>query len=67
MQAYFTQPAGSAQPEQWVSAAGAAADETSAPSAAASAPQPTSQSERAVMHPEWHDPEWRYYHGAWGG
>ncbi|MBM4459481.1 MAG: hypothetical protein FJ011_17280 [Chloroflexi bacterium] len=22
---------------------------------------------RAVMHPDWHDPEWRYYHGAWGG
>jgi hypothetical protein len=37
------------------------------PCAAASAPQPASQSERSVMHPEWHDPEWRYYHGAWGG
>lgn len=22
---------------------------------------------RAVMHPESYDPEWRYYHGAWGG
>jgi hypothetical protein len=30
-------------------------------------PQPANQSERSVMHPEWHDPEWRYYHGAWGG
>jgi hypothetical protein len=38
-----------------------------APAAASSAPQPASQSERSVMHPEWHDPEWRYYHGAWGG
>lgn len=22
---------------------------------------------RAVMHPESHDREWRFYHGAWGG
>jgi len=29
--------------------------------------QPASQAERSVMHPEWQDPEWRYYHGAWGG
>ena len=32
-----------------------------------SAAQPDSQAERSVLHPEWHDPEWRYYHGAWGG
>jgi hypothetical protein len=25
----------------------------------------TTQAERAVMHPERHDTEWRYYHGAW--
>lgn len=25
------------------------------------------QAERSVMHPEAYDPEWRYYHGAWGG
>lgn len=67
MQAYPTQPASSAPSEQWMSAAGSATDEASAPSTAASAPPPTSQSERSVMHPEWHDPEWRYYHGAWGG
>ena len=24
-----------------------------------------SQAERAVMHPDYSDPEWRYYHGAW--
>jgi|YNPBryantNP2012_1023418.scaffolds.fasta_scaffold01760_7 hypothetical protein len=34
--------------------------------AAAAATQST-QAERSVMHPEWQDPEWRYYHGAWGG
>jgi hypothetical protein len=27
--------------------------------------RPTSQAERAVMHPERHDTEWRYYYGAW--
>jgi len=26
--------------------------------------RPTSQAERAVMHPEHHDPDWRYYHAA---
>lgn len=31
------------------------------------ATQPSTQAERSVMHPEWQDPEWRYYHGAWGG
>jgi hypothetical protein len=25
------------------------------------------QAARAVMHPESYDPDWRYYHGAWGG
>ncbi len=25
------------------------------------------QASRSVMHPENYDPEWRYYHGAWGG
>jgi hypothetical protein len=25
------------------------------------------QASRSVMHPESYDPEWRYYHGAWGG
>jgi hypothetical protein len=25
------------------------------------------QAARSVMHPESYDPEWRYYHGAWGG
>ncbi|MGC8781842.1 MAG: hypothetical protein ACP5UQ_13350 [Anaerolineae bacterium] len=29
--------------------------------------RPSTQAERSVMHPEWQDPEWRYYHGAWGG
>jgi hypothetical protein len=24
------------------------------------------QASRSVMHPESNDPEWRYYHGAWG-
>lgn len=41
--------------------------EPPAPSATSSAPRPASQAERSVMHPEWQDPEWRYYHGAWGG
>jgi|GEM_PF-2275598 hypothetical protein len=27
-------------------------------------PRQTSQAERAVMHPEHHDPDWRYYHAA---
>lgn len=35
--------------------------------AASTAAQPSTQAERSVMHPEWQDPEWRYYHGAWGG
>ncbi len=25
------------------------------------------QAARSVMHPDGFDPEWRYYHGAWGG
>lgn len=25
------------------------------------------QAALSVMHPESFDPEWRYYHGAWGG
>ncbi len=25
------------------------------------------QAARSVMHPDSYDPEWRYYHGAWGG
>ena len=25
------------------------------------------QAARSVMHPDTYDPEWRYYHGAWGG
>jgi hypothetical protein len=25
------------------------------------------EASRSVMHPESFDPEWRYYHGAWGG
>ncbi len=38
------------------------------PESAPSAP-PTrdEQAARSVMHPESYDPEWRYYHGAWGG
>jgi hypothetical protein len=31
------------------------------------APHPTTQAERAVMHPGRHDLEWRYCHGAWLG
>jgi hypothetical protein len=27
-------------------------------------PRQTSQAERAVMHPEHHDLDWRYYHAA---
>ena len=49
-----------------------AADQLSGDSAANSPctfpPNPcegTSQAERAVMHPEHHDAEWRYYHTAW--
>lgn len=45
-----------------------AATERPAPSAAS---QPTSQAERAVMHPppmpglgDHHDPDWRYYHAC---
>jgi hypothetical protein len=26
--------------------------------------RPTSQAERAVMHPDYSDPDWRYYHMA---
>ena len=25
----------------------------------------TTQAERAAMHPDRHDLEWRYYHGSW--
>jgi hypothetical protein len=39
--------------------------EESAPSA--SPPSVGEQAARSVMHPESFDPEWRYYHGAWGG
>lgn len=48
----------------------AAAPEVTArqhPTYQSGAAQPDSQAERSVLHPEWHDPEWRYYHGAWGG
>lgn len=34
---------------------------------ATAAGMPSTQAERSVMHPERQDPEWRYYHGAWGG
>lgn len=37
------------------------------PTYQSSAARPDSQAERSVLHPDWHDPEWRYYHGAWGG
>lgn len=37
-------------------------------SAAPAEPQPKStaheQAARSVMHPDYHDPDWRYYHGA---
>lgn len=36
-------------------------------SAAQPAPHPAVHAARAVMHPEHHDPDWRYYHGAMGG
>jgi hypothetical protein len=44
-----------------------AAIEAQAPASESGTTQPVTQAERSVMHPEWHDPEWRYYHGAWGG
>jgi len=28
---------------------------------------PTSQAERAVMHPDHRDPDWHYYHVTWAG
>lgn len=31
------------------------------------APPPADHAARAVMHPDRHDPDWRYYHGAMGG
>lgn len=31
------------------------------------APTKHEQAARSVMHPDGFDPEWRYYHGAWGG
>lgn len=34
-------------------------------------PQPDStaheEAARSVMHPDYHDPDWRYYHGAMAG
>ncbi len=34
-------------------------------------PQPNGtaheEAARAVMHPDYHDPDWRYYHGAMAG
>jgi len=35
--------------------------------AAPAAPHPVDHAARAVMHPDRHDPDWRYYHGAMGG
>ena len=31
------------------------------------ASHPADHAARAVMHPDRHDPDWRYYHGAMGG
>ncbi len=67
MNAHRTQPTASAQADPQANKAAPAPAEPPAPSATSSTPQPVSQAERSVMHPEWHDPEWRYYHGAWGG
>jgi hypothetical protein len=36
-------------------------------SAPATPPRQTSQAERAVMHPDRHDAEWRYCRGGWAG
>lgn len=30
-------------------------------------PTTTDHAARSVMHPDWHDTDWRYYFGAWGG
>jgi len=30
-------------------------------------PRPTTQAERAVMHPAYDDPDWRYFFGALHG
>ena len=45
----------------------ASPDEEQTPAATPEAAPSHSQAARSVMHPEWQDPEWRYYHGAWGG
>jgi hypothetical protein len=38
------------------------------PSSASAEPsRQTSQAERAVMHPDRHDAEWRYCRGGWAG
>ncbi len=67
MDAHYAQVTVAAEKKQRQQMSATAAPEPSAPSAAANVVRPTSQAERSVMHPEWHDPEWRYYHGAWGG
>ncbi len=28
---------------------------------------PHEEAARSVMHPDYHDPDWRYYHGAMAG
>jgi len=40
------------------------ADEQSADEAAHSDAYVITQAARSVMHPEWHDFEWRFYHSA---
>ncbi|GEM_PF-1165001 len=67
MNAHYVQLAATAENEQRQQMSAAASADASAPSAVANVVRPASQAERSVMHPEWHDPEWRYYHGAWGG
>jgi hypothetical protein len=45
----------------------APAQANSAPNDAATDPADTDAAARSVMHPDWHDTDWRYYFGAWGG
>ena len=61
-------------PQRYTAAAEANSEDPPAAGEQAGSPKPkkrrdakAEQASRSVMHPESYDPEWRYYHGAWGG
>jgi hypothetical protein len=48
-------------------ASGPAPQDRADPAQAAEPQSTAAHAARAVMHPDWHDTDWRYYFGAWGG